>query len=216
VEIMQAGMGADPGSYTAPAGVFRPGSAAASDAGMQRLGPKPVAQVRAMLREAGYANERVVLLHPADAPTIDPMFQVVAARLSEAGLNVDDQVMDTATVAVRCMKKDPPEAGGWSLMMFSVPGAGHSSPLVAQGLRTGAAAAPGWPTNPELEALRDRWLDSSDPAEQRALTARIQDIALADAVLIPLGHYVRKSAWRAGVSGILDAPEPVMWNVAKE
>jgi peptide/nickel transport system substrate-binding protein len=209
-EVMQAGMGGDPDSYTAPAGVFRPGSPAASTAGMQHLGPKPAAEIKALLQAANYSNEPVILLHPADAPAIHAMFQVVAARLREAGLNVDDQVMDTATVATRCLRKE-----GWSLMMLNVPGAGHSSPMVAQGLRTGRAASPGWPTNPEVESLRDRWIDSTDPTEQRALAARIQDIALTDVILSPLGHHVRKSAWRANVAGILKAPEPLMWNVSK-
>lgn len=214
-EIMEAGMGGDPGSWSAPAGVFAPGSAAASRAGFEHLGPRPKAEIAAMLAAAGYHNEPIVLLHPADSPTNNTMCQAIAARLTEFGFKVDDQIMDSATVAMRRLKKDPPEKGGWSLMIVNVPGAGHSSPLVAQGLRTGSAAGPGWPQNPEMEVLRGRWIDSTDPAEQRALTARSQEVALADVFFSPLGHYVRKSAWRSNVSGILKATEPLVWNVSK-
>lgn len=143
------------------------------------------------------------------------MCQAIAARLIEFGFNVDDQVMDSATVALRRLKKDPPEKGGWSLMIINVPGAGHSSPFVAQGLRTGSAAASGWPRNPEMEVLRDQWIDSSDPAEQRAITERSRQVALIDVIFSPLGHYMRKSAWRSNVSGIVKAAEPLMWNVSK-
>ena len=65
-EIMEAGMGGDPGSWSAPVGLFTPGSAAASRAGFERLGPKPKVEVAAMLAAAGYARERIVLLHPAE------------------------------------------------------------------------------------------------------------------------------------------------------
>jgi peptide/nickel transport system substrate-binding protein len=143
------------------------------------------------------------------------MCQVIAARLTEFGFKIDDQIMDSATAGMRRLKKDPPEKGRWSLYIVNVPGAGHVSPLVAQGLRTGAAAISGWPVNPEMEVLRDRWMDSTDAAEQRALTMRSQEIALADVIFSPLGHYVRKSAWRSNVSGIVKATEPLMWNVAK-
>jgi peptide/nickel transport system substrate-binding protein len=214
-EVMEAGAGGDPGGWTAPVGAFTPGSAAANSAGMERLGPKPKAEIQAMLREAGYAGEPIVLLHPTDSPTNDAMCQVIARRLADAGMTVDDQIMDSATVATRRTKKDPPEKGGWSLFITNAPGAGHVSPMVAQGYRTGAAAAPGWPDNPEVETLREQWIDAADEAEQRRLTARIQDIVLNDCIEIPLGLHVRKSAWRANVTGILTAPEPLMWNLAK-
>jgi peptide/nickel transport system substrate-binding protein len=44
--------------------------------------------------------------------------------------------------------------------------------MVALGLRTGAAVWIGWPTDPALEALREQWIDSPDPNEQKRL-ARI-------------------------------------------
>ncbi len=214
-EIMEAGMGGDPGSWSAPAGVYTPGSAAASRSGFGHLGPKSKAEVAAMLAAAGYKNEPIVLLHPADSPTNSTMCQAIAARLTEFGFKIDDQVMDSATLAVRRLKKDPPEKGGWSLIIVNVPGGGHSSPMVAQALRTVNATTPGWPQNPEMEVLRNRWIDSQDLAEQRALTERLQEVALADVIVSPLGHYMRKSAWRSNVSGILKATEPLMWNVSK-
>lgn len=214
-EVMEAGAGGDPGSWSAPVGAFTPGSPAANTAGMEHLGPKPRADIQAMLREAGYAGEPIVLLHPADSPTNDGMCQVIARRLTESGMTVDDQVMDSATVAMRRTRREPPDKGGWSLFITNAPGAGHVSPMVAQGYRTGAAAAPGWPENPEVETLREQWIDATEEAEQRRLTARIQEIVLNDCIEIPLGLHVRTSAWRANVTGILTAPEPLMWNLSK-
>jgi peptide/nickel transport system substrate-binding protein len=214
-EIMAAVTGGEAGAVTAPVGAYLPGSPSDSGTTMDRLGPKPVAEVRRMLAEAGYANERLVLLHPADIAPVDAAFQVIARRLAEAGFNVDDQVMDQATVATRRNSRAAPDKGGWSLVIANAPGADHVSPMVALGLRTGAAAWVGWPENPLEEELRERWIDTADEAEQKTLAARIQEIALTDVLYAPLGHYVMKSAWRSNVTGILRASAPLMWNITK-
>ena len=214
-EIMEAVTGGDPGTVTAPIGAYTPGFPSDSRAGMERLGPKPPAGIKAMLAEAGYANERLVLLHPADPAPIDAAFQVIARRLVEAGFNIDDQIMDFATVITRRNNREAPDKGGWSLTIANAPGADHISPMVALGLRTGAAAWVGWPDNKLEEELRERWIDTDDEAEQKRLAAQIQEIALTDVLYVPLGHYMLKSAWRSNVTGILRASAPVMWNVAK-
>jgi peptide/nickel transport system substrate-binding protein len=215
VEIMQAVAGGEPDTFTAPVGCYLPGSASDSRIGMERLGPKDPASVKAMLREAGYANERLVLLHAADFAPVNAMWQVIAVRLADAGFNIDDQVMDQATVITRRNNREAPDKGGWSLVIANAPAADHLSPMVALGLRTGAAAWIGWPTDPTVEALREQWIDSPDPNEQKRLAAEIQGIALADVLYVPLGHYLQKAAWRSNVSGILKASAPVFWNVSK-
>jgi Bacterial extracellular solute-binding proteins, family 5 Middle len=144
-EIIHAVTGGEPGTSTAPVGCFLPGSASDSRNGMERLGPKDPAVIKAMLREAGYANERLVLLHASDFAPVHTMWQVIAARLAEAGFNVDDQVMDQATVVTRRNNREAPDKGGWSLLIANAPAADHLSPMVALGLRAGAAAWAGRP-----------------------------------------------------------------------
>ena len=182
---------------------------------MDRLGPKPLAEVTAMLKEAGYANERLVLLHQSDIATNHAMLQVIAKRLSEAGFNVDDEIMDLATVVNRRNSREPPDKGGWSLIFGTGTCADLISPLLNVGIRTGAAAWIGWPADPVMEELRDHWLDSNDEAEQKQLTAKLQETALADVLLIPLGRYLQDSAWRSNLSGILPMYFPIMWNISK-
>jgi hypothetical protein len=46
-------------------------------------------------------------------------------------------------------------------------------------LRTGAAAFFGWPDDPAMEELRERWLGASDDTEQKHIAARMQETALA-------------------------------------
>jgi peptide/nickel transport system substrate-binding protein len=142
------------------------------------------------------------LLHAADFAPVHAMWQVIAVRLAEAGFNIDDQVMDQATVVTRRNNREAPDKGGWSLLIANAPAADHLSPMVALGLRTGAAAWIGWPTDPAVELLREKWIDSADPDEQKRLAGEIQGIALADVLYSPLGHYLQKSAWRWNISGI--------------
>jgi peptide/nickel transport system substrate-binding protein len=154
-------------------------------------------------------------LHQADVFMHDAMLQVIARRLAEAGFNVDDQVMDAATMFKRRASHEPPDRGGWSLF-FNVAGCADSAnPLLDGRLRTGAAAFFGWPDDPVMEELRERWLGASDGIEQKDLAARIQETALADVLYVPLGRYVANSAWRSNVSGILNSNQPVMWNISK-
>jgi peptide/nickel transport system substrate-binding protein len=146
-ELMQTVTAGERSYYTVPVGCFMPGSAAENRAGMERIGGHSVAEVRTMFRQAGYNGERIVMLDPADSAPMHAMFQVIAARLSGVGFNVDDVVLDQATVVARRNHREPVEKGGWSLTMAIPTGADHLDPLVALGLRTGAAAWIGWPVS---------------------------------------------------------------------
>jgi peptide/nickel transport system substrate-binding protein len=214
-EIIAAALGDEPGMLTAPIGVFAPGSPSENSAGMEHVGPKPLIEVRAMLKQAGYANEPLVLLHQTDVATQHAMLQVVAKRLAEAGFNVDDQIMDLANVVKRRNSREAPDKGGWSLQLGVGSCVDSFSPLLNIGLRTGAAAWIGWPDDPVMEDLRDQWLDSTDDAERKRLAGRIQETALTDVLVMPLGRYQVSSAWRSNVSGILKMNMPIMWNVSK-
>ena len=150
-EILAAGVGDEPGPITAPIGVFSPGSPMETEAGMERLGPKPLHEIKAMLRDAGYQNERLVLLHQADVFPHHTMLQVIAKRLTEAGFNIDDQMMDAATMLKRRASREPPDQGGWSLFFNIASCADGANPIQNLSLRSGAAAFFGWPNDPVME-----------------------------------------------------------------
>lgn len=217
VEVMQSFMGDDAGNYNAPIGCFLPGTPSANSAGMDRLGgKKSAAETKSMLKDAGYNDERVVLLHPTDQPFYDAMSQVVSARLKQVGINIDDIAMDWGTVVQRRASKEPLEKGGWSLFCTSFPAVDYLDPLSAPALRgNGGAAWFGWPNDPKIEDLHNAWLDAIDPAEQKKLATAIQDEAFAEALYVPLGQYFQSAAWRRNVTGQLKGPVPVFWNIQK-
>ncbi len=216
-DTMTAVMGDDRGGWHAPTGFFVPGTEGASEAGMDavrnRLSPDAI---RAMAREGGYNGERIVLMHPTDPPAYDAMCQVAEGAFRRAGFNIDIQTTDWGTVTQRRNSKEPLDKGGWSLFPSGFPAVDFGNPVLATGLRTnGKDAWIGWPDNPKLEALRDAWIDSTDPAAQKRICEQIQLECFGFVPYIPMGQYIQATAWRSTLRGLLRGPAPVFWNVEK-
>ena len=217
VDVMTAVMGGDPALYRAPVGYYIPGTPSANEAGMERVRQRAdTAAIKAMLRDAGYGGERVVLMHPTDQVYYDAMSSVAAAALRAVGINLDEQSTDWGTVVERRTSKEPLEKGGWSLFPYGSPAAEYRDPIFATNMRgNGGAAWFGWPSDPEFEAMRTSWMDSSDPAERKRLDAATQQRAFETVPFIPLGQYLPPAAWRTSLTGLLKGATPVFWNVAK-
>jgi peptide/nickel transport system substrate-binding protein len=216
-EVMQAVMGDDASTYHAPIGCFLPGTPSGNDVAMDRVGgTKPVAELRAMVKDAGYNGEKLVLLHPTDQPFYDAMSQVCAATMKSIGLAVDDASMDWGTVVQRRTNREPLEKGGWSMFCSAFPALDYTDPLTAPGLRgTGDKAYYGWPTDAPIEDLRQQWIDAADPAARQRLAGEIQARAFTTAAQVPLGQYFQSAAWRSNITGHLKAQPPLFWNVTK-
>jgi peptide/nickel transport system substrate-binding protein len=217
VEVMTAVMGEDRSLFRAPVGFFLPGTPSASEAGMEaaRVRRSP-GEIRRMLAEAGYGGERILLMHPTDQTFYDAMSSVAAAAWRAAGLNIDDQAMDWGTVVQRRTSMEPLERGGWSVFPAGYPAAEYRDPVFASNIRgNGRGAWFGWPEDAAIEAMRDRWMESTDEAELRRLDRSIQARAFETVPFIPLGQYLPPAAWRSSLKGLLKGPVPVFWNVEK-
>ncbi len=217
VEVMTAVMGDEKSLYHAPVGYFMPGTPSANDAGMQAVRKRhSTDEVKAMLKQADYAGERVVLMHPTDQTFYDAMSQVVASSLKKVGINLDEQAMDWGTVVQRRTSREPLDKGGWSLFPAGYPAGEYRDPVFATNTRgNGKDAWFGWPTDEKAEAMRTAWMDSTDEAERKKLAADIQEEAFQNVPFIPLGQYFPPSGWRSNISTPLKGAVPVFWNVSK-
>jgi peptide/nickel transport system substrate-binding protein len=215
-DYMEAVAGDDPKLRHTPAGFFCPGLPMASDAGLEVFtGKRDDDAAKKALAAAGYKGEKVVLMGASDLPNLKALGDVSADMLQRAGFNVDYQVTDWGTVVQRRTKKDPVEQGGWSIFGTFWSGLDQATPANNAFLRaTGEAGTFGWPRSEKLEAMRQQWLDLTDPAAQRALAADIQKQALQDLPYIPVGQYFFSTAYQTNISGVLDGP-PMFWNVKK-
>ncbi len=172
---------------------------------------------KALLKEAGYDGTPIVLMQSTTLPVLTNTAPVTKSLLEQAGFKVDMQSMDWQTLVTRRTKKDPPNAGGWNVFhTFSV-AADILNPIsdsymVAQGDKSWF----GWPTDPEMEKLRDAYAKETDPAKAKALAGAVQARAIETAQYGWIGQWYGPGAARTNVTGWLKAPVPVMWNIEKK
>jgi peptide/nickel transport system substrate-binding protein len=179
--------------------------------------PGDLDRARRMLREAGYAGEKAVIISPTDIPTTHGLGLVTEDLLRRLGMNVELVATDWGTVLARRSSRNPPDRGGWSIFHTWWVGPDVASPAIHVPLRThGAAAWAGWPTDEALEALRMRFLDAADPEEQRRLALEVQRRAFEVVPFVPLGQMQQPTAFRRNVQGVVNAPVPFFWDVRKE
>ena len=64
----------------------------------------------------------------------------------------------------------------------------------------------GWPTDPELERLRNAWFDSADPAEQARIATAMQVQAFRSLPYIPLGSTIPHVAYNSSADRDVRGP----------
>jgi peptide/nickel transport system substrate-binding protein len=208
---------ADPENWSVCASFFTCGGPMASDAGSEALtGPRDFAKAKALVAEAGYKGEPIVLLHPTDTLSGNGPGLVAAELMQKLGLNVDVATMDFGELVTRRASKAPSDKGGWNAFATGWVGVENIDPSVNQGLRTnGANAWFGWPSDDKLEALRTAWMVAPSLGERQALAAEIQLRAFEVVPYVPLGKYVTNTALRRNLTGLIVAPPVLMWNIEK-
>ena len=193
-----------------------------TDAGLGSFadpGPDPET-ARQLLEEAGYENERIVMMLPTDQPLVSAITTVNAARLAEAGFNVEVQTMDWSTMISRRPVNAHPDDDplGWHIFHTWAPGTFWGNPLV-----NNAAATPcdgsnwhGKPCDEELESIRQGFVDAGTAEERLAIAERLQERFYEVVPYVPLGQYFAKIAYSEELSGVLPVPRLVMWNIEKQ
>ena len=189
----------------------------ASDAGSERLMMQDFDKAKAMLAEAGYNGETIILMHPTDIATLNAATQVTAQLLREAGINLEVQAMDWSTLTSRRAEKKAPEEGGWHIFHTSWIAPDLINPIANIGVSGGGVEKAwfGWPTDSEIEGLRQAFARETNPAKQKQLASQIQQKAMDTVTYIPIGQYLQFNAIRGNVTGFLPSPVTFFWNLAK-
>ena len=202
-DFMSAIVGDDPKDSTLSPGVFSRNSSLSTMVGTDPLTtPRSLDRAKAMMKEAGYTNQKMRLIGPTDILAPAAMTQVAADLFRRLGFNQDFALSDWGTVVTRRANRDDVEKGGWSALCTAFSSFDWADPAVHPLLRgNGAAAWPGWPTIPQLETLRDAWFDAPDAAGRKAIAADIQRVALDEVAYIPLGNYQSHTALRKNLTG---------------
>jgi peptide/nickel transport system substrate-binding protein len=212
-----AALAGDPKYWNTCFSVYSCGGPMASEAGAKPLeGPRDLAKARQMIAEAGYRNEKVVLLDPTDFAVLHALALVTADLLRRLGINVEVQAMDWGTLLDRRASKASISEGGWNIFLTTFPGIAILDPAVDAPLRAnGAAAWFGWPDDPVIEKLRDAWLAAPTEAQRKTIADNLQREAFVSVPYIPLGEYSARTAFHDDLSGVDTGPALFMWNVSK-
>jgi peptide/nickel transport system substrate-binding protein len=207
-----------------PDGMFLPfcqsmtmcGTRYSTEAGSEGLRQPSLERARAMLKESGYNNERVVFLHPADSALINPMAMVVADRMKRLGMNVDQQILDWATVAQRWLSREPVEKGGWSAVSVIYTGFDMSDPLSNIGIGYNCTGTTPWLYCDEaMTPLLQQFEAEADFDKRRAIVAEINRRALANVNFPLTGQFSSPAVWRRELQGVIDFGFPVLWNIRR-
>ena len=93
-----------------------------TDIGKDVVVPQNTEKAKALLKEAGYDNTPVLIMHATDVGTLSAQPVVIAQALRKAGFNVNLMAMDWQSVATRrASKAAPPKAAGTSTTPTGTP-----------------------------------------------------------------------------------------------
>ncbi len=169
-----------------------------------------------VLREVGYNGEPIVHINPTDFPAVTQQGRITADLLRRMGMNVELVESDWATTIARRNSREPPSRGGWHLHNTNFPAAAIANPAISPIIRAnGDRAWFGWPTDPAIEEQVDAWLGALDEAGQAAAMARLQAIAWDSLPFAPTGSFRLRTAFRADLTGVLQGPNPFVWNLRR-
>jgi peptide/nickel transport system substrate-binding protein len=196
--------------------LFWCGTPVATNAGGgERFLTKDLEKARALMIEAGYAGEKIVLMDPTDHPSHAAAL-VTASNLRKIGVNVEVQAMDWATLTSRRKSKKPQSDGGWNIFHTRFNGAASSDPITHIGINMGCDKAWfGWPCDAEAERLKESWIDETDPDKKRAIIEAYHIRLMEMQPFVPVGLYSIPSAYRTTLKGVLHTPTMVLWNISK-
>jgi peptide/nickel transport system substrate-binding protein len=206
----------DPRYYKVCPAMFICDTPFATDEGADVLVESNFELSKQLLEEAGYDGTPVTLMHSTDLQVLTNLAPVAKQLLEKGGFTVDMQSMDWQTLVSRRAKKETPAEGGWNAFLTSWVAADVLNPISAAGLNTSCDTAWfGWPCDAQIEEMRLAFAKETDPAKQTELAHKIQARALEVGTHAYVGQWYQPIALRNNVTGMLEAPAPVFWNITK-
>jgi peptide/nickel transport system substrate-binding protein len=213
-DYMSAVTGGDAAIYRSCKALFPCGTPYGEEIGAAGM-TGDVAAARAALKQAGYAGEKVVILNPADVPTIAPFGHVTYDYLKQIGMNVELQEMDWNTLAQRRTKADPADKGGWSIFHNWWLGTSIANPAISSVVRgLGAKGWAGWFSDDKIETLTAEWTRAPTNEGRLGLARAIHQEAMNAVPAVVLGRFFILTAHRKGLNGLLQGTSPYPWNLS--
>jgi len=195
------------------------GSPNETTAGAEGFGKPDPARARALLAEAGYKGEPVVVMAPTDIPMLNAIGQVAAQSMREVGFNVDLQLIDWGTLSTRQQRKDKPGAGspGWNVYVTAAPGLLFFNPLTNFAMATPCDGKNwnGWTCDEELERRRVAFATAS-AGERKAAVEAIQRRYYEVMPFISTGQHLAPKVISNAITDVPPGFELSVWGLKKK
>jgi len=216
-DYMRAVVGDDTRLWKPMPSFIPPGTPLYNEEGGEILkGPRDLDGAKRLLAQSGYAGQPVTCMVAQDQPQHKAMGDITVDLLGRLGVNVDFVATDWGTVVGRRVQKSPPGQGGWNMFHTVHPGVDCIDPATYNALRAnGEDAWFGWPKSPELETAIAEWMEAKGGEEELTAARLVNKAAFDFALYGPTGFFLRYSAWRKNVTGIVQSPIPLPWGVTK-
>ena len=175
------------------------------------------AKARELLKEGGYDGRPVVLMHSTDLQILANLAPVAKQLMERAGMKVDMQSMDWTTVVSRRARKEAPDKGGWNVFLTSSAAVDIVDPLANPYINAvGENAWFGWPKDDELLKLRAAFADETDEPKRKALAEAMQVRVSENPTHAFVGQWLVPAAMSKKLSGALESPVTIFWNIEKK
>ncbi|ESX08400.1 peptide ABC transporter substrate-binding protein [Mesorhizobium sp. LSJC265A00] len=174
-------------------------------------------KAKELLKEAGYAGEKVVVLQATNVSEYNNISQLLANTLRKIGVNAELAPSDWGGIVARRANKGPIEGGGWSIFVTDEADYSLGNPLTTSFLlANGDKGWFGWPKNDEFETLRAKWADVETLDERKALARGMQRVWWDFVGDVRLGQQASPILRRKALSGLIGIPNiRPMWNMHK-
>lgn len=194
------------------------GGPLSTEAGSEPYRRPDLARARALMREAGYNGEKLVMVATPQLPAIGQLAQVAEQRLRQIGVNVDVEMMDFAAMFPRIQTPNKPIGqGGYHLFPYYAAGVFWFHPLTNLSLDVSCPASSwaGFPCDAQGEALRQAFFAAPDDPARRTAYDAFHRRMWEFLPYVPTGQFDVASAFRRNVHGVLNAYFIAYWNIEK-
>jgi len=197
------------------------GSLLGTDVGSEQFRKPDIARAKQLFTEAGYKGEKVVVVGTPQLPIINVMTQLLAQRLKDAGINVDVEMGDWATIYTRMNTPHlMPGHGAWNVGGTYSLGGTAFNPLTNSVLDTSCGPAAtsrmGWPCDEEGDTLRKAIIAAPDEPSRKAAFEAFQKRMWQFIPFVPAGQFDQQNAYGKNISGVLSGYVNIYWNLQKD
>jgi peptide/nickel transport system substrate-binding protein len=172
---------ADNGPHLTDHALVWEGNAMYSDAGKPLYDQHNIEKAKSLLKEAGYSGQPVIF-NVGTLGFMSRMGIVIAEELGDAGLNMKMQTMDLPTL----LSSGNSDAG-WNMLTYGYGSQPFLGAYAYQRILEGDFNVARVKSDPEMTALWKQFNAAADPAERKAVFAKIQARAYEQVYFLKLG-----------------------------